>query len=321
MNHGLDGWWPWMAEPVREGVEDGIQWQIMANDVLFSWQGYAHIPDGHVRRHLNADDIEPLVDVYGGVTYGPDRQGRIGFDTLQGNSSVIGLDGENLDALRRQRHETVKGGTRMGRPLLFIDFDGVINQFPDPKVMRRQGTTDWMRPDDPRRAAYAPDNWFRPDRRERLLVHDLGRRFTIRWNAELVARLDALDADKWWLSTWQPETAQLNRALGVDWPTVQWYDPTTREGIWTGKRRTILDALKQDRPIVWLDDEETTYNAGLAIQATPHEAPVLGVGPDSAIGVGRPQMDLVEDFIRNPPAGSVVRFETAGDGHEGHWGF
>lgn len=66
-----------MAEPVREGVEDGIQWQIMANDVLFSWQGYAHIPDGHVRRHLNADDIEPLVDVYGGVTYGPDRQGRI----------------------------------------------------------------------------------------------------------------------------------------------------------------------------------------------------------------------------------------------------
>ena len=52
----------------------------------------------------------------------------------------------------------------MGRPLLFIDFDGVINQFPDPKVMRRQGTTDWMRPDDPRRAAYAPDNWFRPER-------------------------------------------------------------------------------------------------------------------------------------------------------------
>lgn len=48
-----------MAEPVREGVEDGIQWQIMANDVLFSWQGYAHIPDGHVRRHLNANDTKP----------------------------------------------------------------------------------------------------------------------------------------------------------------------------------------------------------------------------------------------------------------------
>jgi len=115
----------------------------------------------------------------------------------------------------------------MGRPLLFIDFDGVINQFPDDKVMRRQGRTGWMRPDDPHRAAYAPDNWFRPDRRERLLVRDLGRRFVIRWNAELVARLDALDADKWWLTTWQPETGRLNRALGVDWPTIRWYDPIT----------------------------------------------------------------------------------------------
>lgn len=209
----------------------------------------------------------------------------------------------------------------MTRPLVFIDFDGVINQFPDDKVMRRQGRTDWMESDDPRRVAYAPDNWFGPDRRERLLVRDLGRRFTIRWNAELVARLDALDADKWWLTTWQPETTQLNRALGVDWPTIRWYDPVTRDGILTGKRRTILDALKQDRPIVWLDDEETTYNAGLAIQTTPHEAPVLGVGPDSAIGIGRPQMDLIVDFIHDPPAGPVVRFETAGDGHEGHWGF
>ena len=81
----------------------------------------------------------------------------------------------------------------MTRPLVFIDFDGVINQFPDDKVIRRQGRTDWMEPDDPRRDTYSPDNWFGPDRRERLLVRDLGRRFTIRWNAELVARLDALD--------------------------------------------------------------------------------------------------------------------------------
>lgn len=102
MNHGLDGWWPWMAEPVREGVEDGIQWRIMANDVLFLWQGYAHIPDGHVRRGLKANDIEPLIDVYGGVAYGPDRQGRIGFDTLQGNSSLIGLDGTRRPPPRRE---------------------------------------------------------------------------------------------------------------------------------------------------------------------------------------------------------------------------
>jgi len=72
-------------------------------------------------------------------------------------------------------------------------------------------------------------------------------------------------------------------------PPARWSDPVPRAGILTGKRRTILDALAQDRPIVWLDDEETTYNAGLAIQATPHEAPGLGGGPDSALGGGRPQ--------------------------------
>ena len=53
----------------------------------------------------------------------------------------------------------------MTRPLVFIDFDGVINQFPDDKVIRRQGRTDWMEPDDPRRDTYSPDNWFGPDRR------------------------------------------------------------------------------------------------------------------------------------------------------------
>lgn len=35
--------------------------------------------------------------------------------------------------------------TGMTRPLVFIDFDGVINQFPDDKVIRRQGRTDWLK--------------------------------------------------------------------------------------------------------------------------------------------------------------------------------
>lgn len=81
-----------MGEPVREGVEDGIQWRIMANDVLFLWQGYAHIPDGHVRRHLNADGIEPLVDVYGGVAYGPDQL-RLALKTADTGERIRLLNG------------------------------------------------------------------------------------------------------------------------------------------------------------------------------------------------------------------------------------
>ncbi|MBT1164653.1 hypothetical protein [Bifidobacterium felsineum] len=96
-----DEWHPWMDDPVRTGVTDGVEWRIVAHNVYFAWQGYARIPDGHVWRHLSADDLDPLVHVYGGITYGPDEEGWIGFDTLQGNSSMISLDGEDLDERRR----------------------------------------------------------------------------------------------------------------------------------------------------------------------------------------------------------------------------
>ncbi|WP_152597184.1 hypothetical protein [Bifidobacterium saguini] len=94
----MDDWRPWMESPVHKGIEDGVEWRVMANDVFFAWQGYAQ---RHVWRNLTADDIAPLVDVYGGITYGPDRYGWIGFDTLQGNSSMIRLDGTDLDEPRR----------------------------------------------------------------------------------------------------------------------------------------------------------------------------------------------------------------------------
>lgn len=95
-------WHPWMDTPVAQGTEQGIEWRVTANDIAFAWNGYARIPDGHIWRNLNADDIAPLVDVYGGITYGPDRSGWIGFDTLQGNSSMILLDGTDLDERRRE---------------------------------------------------------------------------------------------------------------------------------------------------------------------------------------------------------------------------
>lgn len=209
----------------------------------------------------------------------------------------------------------------MDKPLVLIDFDGVINQFPDEKVLRRQNSVDWTKPDDPRRELYAPDNWFQPDCKAKVLVQGMDRRIRIRWSSGLVDRLKALDAEICWLSTWQPYTGLLNADLDVDWKTIDWYDPVTRQGIWTGKRRSVLNALEQNRPIVWLDDEETTPEAENAIRAVDHSAPVLAVGPNSAIGISCSQMDLIEDFVKNPVTDSMVRFVTAFETHEGHMGF
>lgn len=206
------------------------------------------------------------------------------------------------------------------RPLVLIDFDGVINQFPDEKVRRRQNTTSWMEQGDPRIALYSPDNWFIPDHKEMVTTQYHGR-LRLLWAAGLVDRLKTLDADILWLSTWQPYTDMLNVHLGIDWETIQWYDPVTRVGRYTGKRRAVLNHLKYGRPIVWIDDEETTYDAGLAITAQEPQAPVLAVGPESHIGINRAQMALIERFVAAPPQEPEVRFEVCGNDHEEHWGF
>lgn len=131
-----------------------------------------------------------------------------------------------------------------------------------------------------------------------------------------------------WLSTWQPFTDSLNRALGVDWPTVEWYDPQTGIGRLTGKRRTVLDRLSDARPIIWIDDEETTPSAQSALRGSLPPAPVLAVGPDARIGISRPQMAAIERFASDPYADvvaddpdSLVRFDVVGDTREGHIGF
>ncbi|MBT1181195.1 hypothetical protein JS531_04245 [Bifidobacterium sp. CP2] len=206
------------------------------------------------------------------------------------------------------------------RPLVLIDFDGVINQFPDEKVRRRRNSTDWMRPEDPRIALYSPENWFTPDRKETVFIRFQGR-FRILWSSELVDRLRTLDADILWLSTWQPYTDLLNLHLGVDWETIRWYNPVTGEGRRTGKRRAVLNHLRYGRPIVWIDDEETTYDAGLAIAGNDPQAPVLAVGPESHVGISHAQMDRIERFIAAPPEEPVLRFDVCVNDHEEHWGF
>lgn len=208
----------------------------------------------------------------------------------------------------------------MPRPLVLLDFDGVVNQFPEDKVRCRQNSTGWMRPGDPRIALYSPGNWFIPDRRETVNAGRHGR-MRILWSSELVSRLAALDADVVWLSTWQPYTRLLDVNLEVPWTTERWYDPVTREGRHTGKRRTVIDRLRQGRPLVWVDDEETTYEAGLALNASEPVAPVLAVGPDARIGISRSQMASIERFVTSPPAEPSVRFEVTSEAHERHWGF
>lgn len=71
------------SSPVAEGVEDGINWVTKSAPVYGAVNGYVQLPEGHPWRE--AADIQhgnPDIDVHGGITYGVDENGWIGFDTL-----------------------------------------------------------------------------------------------------------------------------------------------------------------------------------------------------------------------------------------------
>jgi hypothetical protein len=65
------------------GVEAGIRWAICQAPLRGAVNGYAQMPDGHqwLTKSLQGEDYD-LLTAPGGITYGPDSAGWVGFDTL-----------------------------------------------------------------------------------------------------------------------------------------------------------------------------------------------------------------------------------------------
>lgn len=126
----------------------------------------------------------------------------------------------------------------MGVPVVYTDFDGVLNAFPDDKVLRRGGVghTGWMKADDPRKPLYDAARAFRLDgnRQARTPVG----RFRIHWSTELASAMHALAVsgrvELDWLSTWQPYCVNtLDPMLGWD-PSVVHNTVGTIRSPWNG---------------------------------------------------------------------------------------
>lgn len=67
---------------LESGVENGIEWAIMRAPLYGAVNGYARLPAGHPWQRLDLQMGAVDVDVHGGITYGPDPDGWVGFDTL-----------------------------------------------------------------------------------------------------------------------------------------------------------------------------------------------------------------------------------------------
>lgn len=105
----------------------------------------------------------------------------------------------------------------MGVPVVYTDFDGVLNAFPDDKVLRRGGVghTGWLKDGDPRKPLYDAARAFRLDGNEQART-PVGR-FRIHWSTELTGAMYHLAVDGRaelnWLSTM---AAVLREHVGSD---------------------------------------------------------------------------------------------------------
>lgn len=180
----------------------------------------------------------------------------------------------------------------MNKPIIYLDFDGVINQINPFGIPRT--STGGEYPIDVVKIADTPEG-----------------RYRCRWNRSLADGLYTLRdrAELKWLSTWQPFTDVLDRML--DWSpdvveTVRWYDADSKNGIWTGKPDHILSRIRfentepEPTPIIWVDDEECIYRAYQRILDADPKSRILMIRPDCRIGVSPRQFELINRFVKNP---------------------
>lgn len=80
-----------------QGVTQGIAWKTKPN-MTGSANGYVHLPKNHPWRDLK--DWQIPANVYGGITYGPDRDGWIGFDTCHPGMETMPLSDVQNDTRR-----------------------------------------------------------------------------------------------------------------------------------------------------------------------------------------------------------------------------
>ena len=82
------------------------------------------------------------------------------------------------------------------KPVVFTDFDGVLNAFPDDKLLRRGGVNKvmtWAKPDSPYAKMYNPEKAFHLNGNEK--AHTPVGSWRIHWSSELSDAMYALAVD------------------------------------------------------------------------------------------------------------------------------
>lgn len=176
------------------------------------------------------------------------------------------------------------------RPLLLLDFDGVLNF-------------------EATRSAYqhnpaVPGHW-----RQRY-VHVEGVGYRVRWSWEAVRRLGLIcqvyGVEWWWLSTWRDHgLSQINPNLkttasaAVDWAQSDGQGfPGFREDPNGAAKLAAVERINDEegRPFIWVDDEATRWFDPDRLRTN---VPHLVLKTDSLWGLTSHDLDSIEEFCKS----------------------
>lgn len=214
------------------------------------------------------------------------------------------------------------------KPVLFCDFDGVLNQFP--YIYNRVvddydragftavglefitiGMNEWAL----QRQVCDEEVFFNPD--GRFVAKAGNGEFLISYSSEMIDRLRSLiieeDIEFVWLTTWREHTSLLNKHLGFPEDKVSWlpWQQKMSDYNHAGKSHAISDWFEEhpefaDRRWVWLDDVATrsfcnwNEDEGFVEPARVLEVAnknCLIIDTDDTWGISRAQMNIIEAFI------------------------
>ena len=172
----------------------------------------------------------------------------------------------------------------MAQPVLFLDVDGVLDPFGDPK---------------------GPDVGFR-DFKSWTFAHpfESGLGYKLWLSPEMGKRVGALDVELRWLTSWREHA---NRHIGqrFGWPFIQ--PPAAKFSMETDEMKlwnieTFLEE-EPDRPFIWVDDDMRFYRpTGWKVDVATWlretaTVPYLLSEVDGRVGLTPELLDEIETFI------------------------
>lgn len=177
------------------------------------------------------------------------------------------------------------------RPVLYLDWDGVINFYGSRNQYSKRSGFSYMR----RGSAYDLINHHDPNS---FVDYSRGS-FPLNWSAELLKKLAALPVEIVILSTWRHSFVKLVEATQWElenYRVLDWEDgPKDREH--SGKIDALLaDQLANPRPFIWADDEAHEFYTDEHRALLSH-VPQLLLAPDENIGLKLSDYELILRFL------------------------